>query len=602
MPNIYKRKDASNTKRGTWTAQQLEDAMTSVKNNTMGVNKAAIKFGIPKTTLKDRLKKNCNKKTPRLGPPSCLGDAAEQKLVNHIKKLQSYGFAPDRKSVRTWAFLLAEKLGVKHKFNKESGQAGYDWLQLFLHRHPDISIRKAEGVSIARATGMCKENCKHYFELLGKILDEHELHTKPSHIFNVDETGLQMNNKPGQVLAAKGSKNVSSITSGEKGETISVIACCNAEGTFLPPYVIFKGKHKKLEYLDGMPNGSNMAMGEKSAYVNGPIFFDWLKNHFLLRKPTGSVLLILDGHTSHTNSVEVLEFCEENSIILLCLPSHTTHYLQPLDRSFFKSLKSNFYMACNNYIRTNPTRKLSRHQFGKLLGFAWNMSASVKNGVAGFRASGISPYNPEIIPEYAYIGINIESTATQDVNESFQLNSRVCNALSGPPSPSYCNSSEVAVVPEINSSAHTPGRLLDYISPVPETSAQALCKKRGRQLASVLNTPERIQDQRKKKISNIRSSSGKKRKPAQKSKRAQKEYETSSDSDDEHPVVHQESDDSPEEYDENDCVGCGENYYKTSRSDDWIQCENCRRWLHERCFKYPKLCERCGKNNTNGKN
>lgn len=391
---------------------------------------------------------------------------------------------------------------------------------------------------------MSRENVKHYFELLGKILSDHGLHNRPSNIFNVDETGLQLNNKPAKVLAAKGSKNVSSITSGEKGETISVIACCNAEGTFLPPYSIFKGKNKKMEFLDGMPNGSNIAMGEKSAYVNASIFLDWLKNHFLPRKPAGTALLILDGHTSHTNSVEVLEFCEENNIILLCLPSHTTHYLQPLDRAFFKSLKSNYYVACNNYVKANPTRKLSRLQFGRLLGFAWNKSASVENGIAGFRATGIAPYNPEIIPDYAYVGINMESTATQNAPEFPTLQNSSQSSDSGPRSPSplpgcshygdisprprtpsplpscpgypgvpkplktpsprpisskYSDTLQVTVASKTKSSDPTPGKLLDTISPLPVTSSQVLCKKRGRQLASVLNTPERIEGQRNKK-------------------------------------------------------------------------------------------------------
>ncbi|KAL3272416.1 hypothetical protein HHI36_013898 [Cryptolaemus montrouzieri] len=38
----------------------------------------------------------------------------------------------------------------------------------------------------------------------------------------------------------------------------------------------------------------------------------------------------------------MLEF-DQNEIILLCLPPYTTHYLQPLDKPFFKSLKTFYY-------------------------------------------------------------------------------------------------------------------------------------------------------------------------------------------------------------------------------------------------------------------
>ncbi|CAG4994910.1 unnamed protein product [Parnassius apollo] len=70
-----------------------------------------------------------------------------------------------------------------------------------------------------------------YFELLESILTVDDGVLKPSCIFNMDETGLQLNNRPGHVLAEKGSKAVSTVTSTEKGETITVIACCNAEAS-----------------------------------------------------------------------------------------------------------------------------------------------------------------------------------------------------------------------------------------------------------------------------------------------------------------------------------------------------------------------------------
>lgn len=230
----------------------------------------------------------------------------------HIKKLQKFGFSPTRDTVCTMAYDLAKKMGIKHQFNNKSGKAGYVWLEKFLKRHPDLSVRKSEGVSLARTRGMSKGIVTAYFELLETILSENDLFTKPGNVYNMDETGLQLNNKPGHVIAEKGSKSVLAVTAGERGETISIIACCNAEGVFLPPYCIFKGKNRKEEFSDGMPPGSVVAISEKSAYVNAAIFFDWLTNHFVPRKMPGKTLLILDGHTSHTTSVEVLEFAEQN--------------------------------------------------------------------------------------------------------------------------------------------------------------------------------------------------------------------------------------------------------------------------------------------------
>ena len=241
-----------------------------------------------------------------------------------------------------------------------------------MERNPCLSVRKAEGISVPRAQGMNREEVHSYFELLTTALVDNDLVSKPSNMFSVDETGLQLNNKPDKVVAIKGSRDVQVITSGEKEETILVIACCNAEGNFLPPYCILKGVNKKAEFSDGMPPGSLVTMSKKSAYVTADIFMDWLKNHFTPRKPAGKTLIILHDHSSHMKCYEMLAFAAENDIMLLCLPSHTTHYLQPLDRTFFKPLKTYFYQACESWMLRNENRKLNRLQFGKLLCEAWS--------------------------------------------------------------------------------------------------------------------------------------------------------------------------------------------------------------------------------------
>ena len=55
------------------------------------------------------------------------------------------------------------------------------------------------------------------------------------------------------------------------------------------------------------------------------------------------VLLIYDGHTSHTCiSMEVIEKAKQNDIQLLRLPSHCSHIPQPLDILVMSSLKTTF--------------------------------------------------------------------------------------------------------------------------------------------------------------------------------------------------------------------------------------------------------------------
>lgn len=399
MPTKYKRKVAA--MRGNWTEEALKAAINAVKNDGVSVRAASISYKIPRKTLERRCKKNDYKKGP-MGPSSCFGNENEKKLAAHIRSMQAKGFPLTMDDARKIAYELAEQLKLKHRFNQSIKKAGYDWLHMFLGRNPDIVLRKSEGVSLARTNAMNRSEVNDYFQLLEGVLMKDGEMIAPNCVFNMDETGLQLNNRPGHVLAQRGSKAISTITSTEKGETITVIACCNAEGTFLPPACIMKGKNKKAEFEDGMPPGSKLFMSVKSAYITSTIFLEWLKTHFVPRKPAGKVVLLLDGHSTHCNSVEMLEYANENDIVLISMPSHTSHYLQPLDRSVFKSLKNYFYEQCRLWLKQNPSRRISRLSFGALLCKAWGKAAAAENAISGFRATGVYPFNPDAIPDYAF--------------------------------------------------------------------------------------------------------------------------------------------------------------------------------------------------------
>lgn len=209
-----------------------------------------------------------NRKT--LGHPSELG-YDEKRLVKHMQTLEKVGFAPDRRDVKRMAFKFAEKLNLKHRFAKHTESAGNDWFQDFIRRNKELTIRKLEGLSLARAQGLNRSEIHKFFSILSEILNEYSLTDKPSNIYNMDEMGIQINTKPGHVVATKGSKNVYTVTSAGEGENVSIISCCSADGRFLPPVFILKGKYRKPDFLDGLPPGSDVYMNPKSSYINSEL-------------------------------------------------------------------------------------------------------------------------------------------------------------------------------------------------------------------------------------------------------------------------------------------------------------------------------------------
>ena len=80
-------------------------------------------------------------------------------------------------------------------------------------------------------------------------------------------------------------------------------------------------------------------------WTNDQLGVSWLEKVFdrHTKKTAGNRyrLLILDGHSSHV-SMDFLNYCETACILVVVLPLHLTHRLQPLDVSVFSSLVTKY--------------------------------------------------------------------------------------------------------------------------------------------------------------------------------------------------------------------------------------------------------------------
>lgn len=75
-------------------------------------------------------------------------------------------------------FQLAEINGCSHRFNQADRMAGQDWMNSFLLRHPDLSLRKPEATSGARAMGFNKVAYIQFFNLLTGCIDKYKLNAR----------------------------------------------------------------------------------------------------------------------------------------------------------------------------------------------------------------------------------------------------------------------------------------------------------------------------------------------------------------------------------------------------------------------------------------
>ena len=220
----------------------------------------------------------------------------------------------------------------------------------------------------------------------------------PMQIYNCDETGVSSVHKPGNFIAELGHHNVHSVTSAERGKSHTVLSCVSASGYTLPPMIVYPRKKSVPEKCkeEAMPN--TLFAKSDNGWINGDILMLWFK--FFLRNipPARPVLLIMHGHGSHV-SIDLIELARSNGVDLLCLPSHTTHILQPLDVGVFKSFKANFSKACSRYIVANPGRVITADKLAFLIAEAWPHSFTAVNIMSGFRKCGVFPFNPSTVTD-----------------------------------------------------------------------------------------------------------------------------------------------------------------------------------------------------------
>ena len=94
-----------------------------------------------------------------------------------------------------------------------------------MHAFLQWTLRTAAPVSYARLMASGPDILCNYYDLLERTLrTENGLVDKPSHIFNLDETGMPLDPSPPLVVAKRGQKNPSAVGSGDKTQ-ITVLAC-----------------------------------------------------------------------------------------------------------------------------------------------------------------------------------------------------------------------------------------------------------------------------------------------------------------------------------------------------------------------------------------
>ena len=125
-------------------------------------------------------------------------------------------------------------------------QVGVSWPKRFLRRHPDLKIKKTQGLETARAKALNQFVVGDFFNMLDKLIKEYNI--APENLYNMDEKGVQLGiGAKVAVLVDSDQKTAYSIEDGNR-ELVTVIEAICADGSTVHPAVIFQAKRRNAEW------------------------------------------------------------------------------------------------------------------------------------------------------------------------------------------------------------------------------------------------------------------------------------------------------------------------------------------------------------------
>ncbi|CAH1977462.1 unnamed protein product [Acanthoscelides obtectus] len=147
----------------------------------------------------------------------------EIELAKHIGKLEERFFGVTICDFRQFAFQKTVRNDTTHRVNISKEMAGKGWYYSSLNRHPKLSLRLPEKISMARATRFNQKNVNKFFDILVECVDENGFTAQT--IYNVDQSGISTVRKRNQkIIVSKAKHQVGGIKSGERDvNTVSFV-------------------------------------------------------------------------------------------------------------------------------------------------------------------------------------------------------------------------------------------------------------------------------------------------------------------------------------------------------------------------------------------
>ena len=152
--------------RRQWDLESMIRAVNAVKVDGEALRKASREYGVPAATLKRRVD-GLLAVDARLGPSTVLTREEEDKLYQYCLDMADMGYGLTIEDIKVVGYRIVAGSGRSHPFKE--GSTGRDWYEGFLRRHPQLSLRKPEALSYARAKNANAKMVEDFYAKLAAV-------------------------------------------------------------------------------------------------------------------------------------------------------------------------------------------------------------------------------------------------------------------------------------------------------------------------------------------------------------------------------------------------------------------------------------------------
>jgi DDE superfamily endonuclease len=269
---------------------------------------------------------------------------------------------------------------------------GKNWPQGFYKRQPEMKPRTPKPLEWERHNIYVK--VAQWFTVIEKELQDPAI--LPENVYNMDEAGTILSRLTFRKVLMHKDDLRRCRGAGAKRTLVTAIECMSADGRCLNPLIIWPTSTLRSDWTTH--ETPNWHVGcSPSGYSNSDIVLEWFRLVFdpqtKSRASGRPRVLIVDGF-GRQESLEVLQFCHANNIILCRLPSHTSHKLQPCDVAVFGPLKT-AYRERVEELYHGGVNTAGKQYFNFWYNQARCVAFTPCNIKSGWAKAGLYPFDPD---------------------------------------------------------------------------------------------------------------------------------------------------------------------------------------------------------------